>query len=143
MSKFVPIYVATRALGVSPSTLRRWEASDRPTPPRTEVGPRRYDLAALRMVHAWRPAGTVGRLVLTHKDQLLCFGAELVFDICKAKKVEVVIINQGTDTSFVEELASDALEIATVCSVRLYGSRSHRNQKLVDGMQKTVTEARC
>lgn len=39
--------------------------------------------------------GEVGRLVVTHKDRLLRFGAELVFAICEAKEVEVVILNQG------------------------------------------------
>jgi len=43
--------------------------------------------------------GKVGRLVITHKDRLLRFGAELVFAICEAKKVEVVILNQGEDTN--------------------------------------------
>jgi predicted site-specific integrase-resolvase len=42
-------------------------------------------------------AKRVGRLVLTHKDRLLRFGAELVFAICQARKVEVVIINQGAE----------------------------------------------
>jgi hypothetical protein len=27
--------------------------------------------------------------------------------------------------------------------VRLYGSRSHRNQKLIDGMRRAVQEAQC
>ena len=39
----------------------------------------------------------VQRLVLTHKDRLLRFGAELIFSICEAKNVEVIIINQGDE----------------------------------------------
>lgn len=88
-------------------------------------------------------AGQVGRLVLVHKDRLLRFGAELVFAICQAREVEVVIINQGEDGSFEEELASDVLEIITVFSARLYGSRSHRNRKLIDGVRQAVQEAQC
>jgi predicted site-specific integrase-resolvase len=88
-------------------------------------------------------AGDVGRLVLTHKDRLLRFGAELVFALCEARNVEVVIINRGADTTFEEDLASDVLEIITVFSARLYGSRSHRNQKLIDGVRKAVQEAQC
>jgi predicted site-specific integrase-resolvase len=88
-------------------------------------------------------AGTVGRLVLTHKDRLLRFGAELVFAICQTKEVEVVITNQGQDTSFEEDLASDVLEIVTVFSARLYGSRSHKNQKLIDGVRNAVKDAQC
>jgi predicted site-specific integrase-resolvase len=207
MSKFVSISVAAAALGVSTSTLRRWEATGRLTPARTEGGQRRYDLAALRpgfshgteaprktlayarvSSHDQRAdlerqkqvlelycasqgwtfdiiadlgsgmnyhkrglqrlldeilVGTVGRLVLTHKDRLLRFGAELVFAICQAKEVEVVIINQGQDTSFEEELASDVLEIVTVFSARLYGSRSRKNQKLIDGVRNAVKDAQC
>jgi excisionase family DNA binding protein len=84
---------------------------------------------------------SVGRLVLTHKDRLLRFGAELVFSICEAKGVEVVIINKGDDTTFEEDLASDVLEIITVFSARLYGSRSRKNKKLLEGVAKAVEEA--
>ena len=82
----------------------------------------------------------IGRLVLTHKDRLLRFGAELVFAICEAKGVEVVIINKGEDTTFEEDLATDVLEIITVFSARLYGSRSKKNKKLLDGVVKVVEE---
>ena len=84
--------------------------------------------------------GRIGRLVITHKDRLLRFGAELVFAICAAKNVEVVILNQGEDTTFEEDLAKDVLEVITVFSARLYGSRSRKNQKLLDGV-KTAVEA--
>lgn len=87
--------------------------------------------------------GRVGRLVIAHKDRLLRFGAELVFAICKAKHVEVVILNQGQDTTFEEELARDVLEIITVFSARLYGSRSRKNQKLLDSVRRTVEAAQC
>ncbi len=87
--------------------------------------------------------GRVSRLVLTHKDSLLRFGAELVFALCEAKHVEVVILNQGEDTTFEEDLAKDVLEIITVFSARLYGNRSHKNQKLLDGMKKAAEDASC
>jgi excisionase family DNA binding protein len=84
---------------------------------------------------------SVGRLVLTHKDRLLRFGAELVFALCEAREVEVVIINTGEDVSFEEELASDVLEIITVFSARLYGSRSKKNKRLLEGVAQAVEEA--
>lgn len=82
--------------------------------------------------------GQIGRLVLTHKDRLLRFGAELVFSLCAVKNVEVVIINQGDEPSFEEELAKDVLEIITVFSARLYGSRSHKNKQLIANLQSAV-----
>ncbi len=78
----------------------------------------------------------VGRYVITHKDRLLRLGADLVFAICEDKQAEVVILNQGEDSSFEEDLAKDVLEIITVFSARLYGSRSRKNQKLIDGMKQ-------
>jgi predicted site-specific integrase-resolvase len=83
----------------------------------------------------------INRLVLTHKDRLLRFGSELVFALCEQKHIEVVIINQGDETTFEEELAKDVLEIITVFSARLYGSRSHKNKKLIEGMKEAVDAA--
>jgi putative resolvase len=204
--KLVGIREAAEFLGVTPSTLRRWEHEGTLLPDeRTAGGYRRYDLARLRpdQFHRLSPprktvayarvsshdqkddlerqkqvleiycarqgwtfevvadlgsgmnyhkkglkrllndilADQVGRLVVTHKDRLLRFGAELVFAICEAKQVEVVILNQGEDTTFEEELAQDVLEIITVFSARLYGSRSRKNQKLLDGVKHAVEEA--
>lgn len=84
-------------------------------------------------------SGTVGRLVLTTKDRLLRFGSELIFSLCEAFNTEVVIINQSEQSlSFEEELAQDVLEIITVFSARLYGSRSHKNRKLVETLREVA-----
>jgi putative resolvase len=83
--------------------------------------------------------GKIGRLVLTHKDRLLRFGAELIFAICESKNVEVVILNQGEDTTFEEDLANDVLEIITVFAARLYGSRSHKNKKLISAIKELAS----
>ena len=85
--------------------------------------------------------GQVKRLILTHKDRLLRFGAELIFAICEAKEVEVIIINKGDENiKFEEELAKDVLEIITVFSARLYGSRSKKNKKLLEDMQGVIND---
>jgi len=100
-----------------------------------------YQKKGLRRLLGSIIEGQVGRLVITHKDRLLRFGAELVFAICEAKNVEVVILNQGEDSTFEEDLAKDVLEIITVFSARLYGSRSRKNQKLLDGVRQAVEAA--
>ena len=87
-------------------------------------------------------SGNVGRLVLNHKDRLLRFGAELVFAICEIKNVEIVILNKGEDTSFEQDLANDVLEIITVFSARLYGARSKKNKKLIDGIKAAAEAAK-
>jgi excisionase family DNA binding protein len=205
MDKLIPISDAADALGVSKTTLRRWEREGRLKSERTHAGHRRYDLSKIKpeLIHAgdsirktiayarvsshdqktdlerqkqvlelycarqgwtfeviadlgsgmnYHKKGLkrlltdilndkIGRLVIAHKDRLLRFGAELIFAICAAKNVEVVILNQGEDTTFEEDLAKDVLEIITVFSARLYGSRSHKNQKLLDGVKCAVEEA--
>lgn len=206
MTNFVSITTAAKILGVSLSTMRRWDAEGRLSPERTEGNHRRYDLSKLnpsringtisdtRKTIAYARVSSsdqkddllrqkqvldiycasqgwtyeiisdlgsgmnyhkkglkalltdvidnrVGRLVITHKDRLLRFGAELVFAICEAKNVEVVIINKGEDTSFEEDLATDVLEIITVFSARLYGSRSRKNQKIINGIKSVIDSA--
>lgn len=75
------------------------------------------------------------RLVLTHKERLLRFGAELVFALCELQGIEIVIIHKGDRPTFEQELAEDILEIITVFSARLYGSRSQKNRKLLQTLQ--------
>jgi putative resolvase len=60
--------------------------------------------------------------------------------LCEAKKIEVILINQGEDMSFEEELAQDVLEIITVFSARLYGARSHKNKKLIEAAKILVAD---
>lgn len=82
--------------------------------------------------------GNVSRLVITHKDRLLRFGSELIFSVCEYHEVEVVILNKKEDSTFEEDLASDVLEIITVFSARLYGSRSHKNKKIIENLAKSI-----
>ena len=83
----------------------------------------------------------VERLVITHKDRLLRFGAELVFTICETKGVEVIILNKGDGAvGFEEELAKDVLEIITVFSAKLYGSRSKKNRELLKKLTETAKD---
>ncbi len=77
-------------------------------------------------------------LAVIHKDRLLHLGAELVLAVCEAKESEVVIIDQGEDTSFEEDLAKDVLRIVTVFGARLYGSRSHKTKQTIDSIQEAV-----
>lgn len=206
MDKLITISEAAERLGISPTTLRRWEESGKLIPERTQGNQRRYRLSQIEPATHLRKQdrktlayvrvsshdqkddlerqkqvlelycaqqgwtfelisdlgsgmnyykkelkrllneiliGNVGRLVITHKDRLLRFGAELVFSICEAKQVEVVLVNKGEDTTFEEDLATDVLEIITVFSARLYGSRSRKNKKLLEGVKQAVEESQA
>lgn len=82
----------------------------------------------------------VERLVLAHKDRLLRFGSDLIFMLCEQFNTEVVIINKSAESTFEEDLTADVLEIITVFSARLYGSRSHKNKQIVEKLKAVAKE---
>jgi putative resolvase len=82
----------------------------------------------------------VDRLILTHKDRLLRFGSELIFTLCEIFAVEVCIINKSEESTFEEDLSNDVLEIITVFSARLYGSRSHKNKQIVEQLKEVAKD---
>ena len=84
--------------------------------------------------------GQMSRLVLTHKDRLLRFGAEIIFRICELKGIEIVIINKGEQPSFEEELTRDVMEIMTVFCAKLYGRRSQKSKKMAEEIENIVNE---
>jgi len=77
----------------------------------------------------------IERLILTHKDRLLRFGSDIIFSLCEEFGVEIIIMNASKDLTFEDELVQDVLEIITVFSARLYGSRSRKNKKLLDKLK--------
>lgn len=87
--------------------------------------------------------GQMSRLVLTHKDRLLRFGADLIFRICELKGIEIVIINKGEQPSFEEELTCDVMEIMTVFCRKLYGRRSDKSKKLAETIENIVSEEKA
>ena len=82
----------------------------------------------------------VERLVLTHKDRLLRLGSDLIFTLCEIFGTEVVVINRTEDSTFEEELTKDVLEIITVFSARLYGSRSGKNKQIVQELKEVAKD---
>ena len=74
-------------------------------------------------------SGQVSKIIVLHKDRLLRFGSELLFNICRYFNTDIEIIEEKKKQSDEERLAYDVLEIITVFSARLYGKRSHQNKK--------------
>lgn len=61
--------------------------------------------------------------------------------MCEELDTEVVIINKSSEeVPFEQELVQDMLELITVFSARLYGSRSQKNKRLIDGMTQVISE---
>ncbi|UMZ74833.1 IS607 family transposase [Natranaerofaba carboxydovora] len=201
----VPISRASKELGVSIDTLRRWEREGKFTSERTPGGHRRYDLDKLQKIankerddekitiiyarvstpnkkedlksqierlemfcasKGWRykviqdigsglnynkkgllelikliETDQIERIVVNYKDKLLRFGTELLFEICKYHNVEIVILNEDEERTHEEELVEDVLSIITEFSAKLYGSRSHKNKKVVSEAKKLFKES--
>lgn len=70
----------------------------------------------------------VSELVVVHKDRLLRFGSELVFQLCALCGTKVTV-SERVEQTFEAELCADVIELMTVFSTRLYGKRSNKNRK--------------
>lgn len=64
-----------------------------------------------------------------HEDRLLRFGVDIVRLICRHADTRLEVIETRPEVSFKAELARDVITLMTVFCARLYGKRSHRNQK--------------
>ncbi len=84
--------------------------------------------------------GDVGRIVLTHRDRLMRFGIELIFSLCEHFGTEVLILNASSQTEFEEEIAEDVLEIVSIFSARLYGSRNEKNLDIIRKLKDIARE---
>ncbi len=75
-------------------------------------------------------------IVINYKDRLLCFGSELIFEVCKYHNIEIVVLTEDEEKSYEEELVDDVLSVITVFSAKLYGSKSHKNKAIVEVAKK-------
>lgn len=73
----------------------------------------------------------VTKVVILHEDRLVGFGFELIQLLCYLHDVEIEIID-NSERSNEEELTDDLIEIITVFSNKLYGSRSKKTKTLIE-----------
>lgn len=74
-------------------------------------------------------SGEVDKIVLTHKDRLLRFGSEIIFELCSFFHTDIELIHEEEEVSDEMTLAKDVLEIITVFASRMYGKRAHQNRR--------------
>lgn len=70
-------------------------------------------------------------IVVNYKDRLIRFGFDLLNEVCQEHHVKIVIINQTDELDYYSELTEDIISVITVFSAKLYGKRSHHNEKIV------------
>lgn len=77
---------------------------------------------------------------MTNRDRLLRFGVDLIFALCENFQTQVVIMNINSLEDFEDDIAEDIMEIITVFSARLYGTRNEKNQKIIDKLMDIARE---
>ena len=79
-------------------------------------------------------------VVVTYRDRLTRFGFDYLEYFFKqyGVRVEVVFGEEPKDAH--QELVEDLIEIVTSFAGKLYGMRSHRKKKLVEGFKKLLEE---
>jgi len=76
----------------------------------------------------------VSRVIVTYPDRLTRFGFSTLRRLFQAFETEIEVINER------EELVEDLIAIVAHFAGRLYGRRSHRYRRLVQGVRRLVSK---
>ena len=79
-------------------------------------------------------------VVITYKDRLTRFGFEYLEYFFKQYGVRVEVVYGKESKDAYQELVEDLLAIVTSFAGKLYGMRSHKKKKLIDGFKQLLEE---
>ncbi len=79
-------------------------------------------------------------IVVTYKDRLTRFGFEYLEYFFKQYSVRIEIVYGEEPKDAYQELVKDLLAIVTSFAGKLYGMRSHKKKKLVQGFKQLLEE---
>ena len=82
----------------------------------------------------------VDAVVITYKDRLTRFGFEYLEYFFKQYGVRIEVVYGEEPKDAYQELVEDLLAIITSFAGKLYGMRSHKKKKLVQGFRKLLEE---
>ena len=71
----------------------------------------------------------INNIYITYKDRLTRFGFNYIDTICRAKGVEIVVLNKSDDKDIEKELVEDMMSLIASFSGKLYGIRSSKYRK--------------
>jgi putative resolvase len=81
----------------------------------------------------------ISRIIVAYPDRLTRFGFKTIEELLRAFGVEVVVLNQE-DKDPREELVEDLTTIVSHIAGKLYGMRSHKYEKVVEGARKLIED---
>jgi len=84
--------------------------------------------------------GTIGELVVAHRDRLCRFGFELIESIVTKAGGTITVLDNDGNKSGEQELAEDLLSIIHVYSCRQMGKRSYSNRAIKDCQTQIETQ---
>jgi len=79
-------------------------------------------------------------VVVTYRDRLTRFGFEYLDHFFNQYGVRVEVVFGEEPKNAYQELVEDLIEIVTSFAGKLYGMRSHKEKRLVDGFKKLLEE---
>jgi predicted site-specific integrase-resolvase len=83
--------------------------------------------------------GTIGELVIAHRDRLCRFGFELIRLFVEKSGGKITVLDDERNKSSEQELSEDLLSIIHIYSCRQMGKRSYKN-KQANEINKDKTE---
>ena len=84
--------------------------------------------------------GTIGELVVAHRDRLCRFGFELVESIVRKAGGQITVLDNDGNKSGEQELAEDLLSIIHVYSCKQMGKRSYSNRVSKSSQNQVETQ---
>jgi predicted site-specific integrase-resolvase len=79
-------------------------------------------------------------IVVTYRDRLTRFGFEYLEHFFKQFGVRIEVMFGEEPKNAYQELVEDLIEIITSFAGKLYGMRSHKKKRLVEGFKKLLEE---
>jgi len=81
----------------------------------------------------------VSKVIIAYPDRLTRFGFKILEEFFKSYGTEIVVINKE-EKSPQEELIEDLITIISHFAGKLYGMRSHKYKKVVEGAKKLIQD---
>ncbi len=81
----------------------------------------------------------VSKVIVAYPDRLTRFGFKTLKEFFKSYGTEIVVINREEKTPH-EELVEDLITIISHFAGKLYGMRSHKYRKVVEGAKKLIRD---
>jgi len=82
----------------------------------------------------------VSVIVVAYKDRLTRFGYKMLEKLASGYGVRIEVVNGEEPKDFHQELVEDLITIISHFAGKLYGKRSHKYKKVVDGARKLIKD---